>query len=217
MLCNISVIYNVSHLLYYMYPVIAVIIIITGMYCYCVLHAVLSTLPGLTPIVSQQHWEGSSFVSMNKTWYMTLKNQFFCKGGGWEEEPTFPEPCDVTGLWQEISSTPSHQTCPFTRAVNWGRGSGKACPGLPVSEPHLPIRLMYLFHFWPHPLSHFYLSSWFWLGTTLPHPPPWGALSFFCVLSLLGMGEREAGWGSSSSFDIFTTPRLRASGTTSPQ
>lgn len=193
MLCNISVIYNVSHLLYYMYPVIAVIIIITGMYCYCVLHAVLSTLPGLTPIVSQQHWEGSSFVSMNKTWYMTLKNQFFCKGGGWEEEPTFPEPCDVTGLWQEISSTPSHQTCPFTRAVNWGRGSGKACLGLPVSEPHLSIRLMYLFHFWPHPtvtLLPFLLIQ----AGNHPAPPPALGRSEFLLCFISAGDGREGGW-----------------------
>ena len=45
-------------------------------------------------------------------------------------------------------------------------------------------RLMYLFHFWLYPLSHFYNSSWFRLGTTPPYPPPWDALisslSYLC-------------------------------------
>ena len=48
-------------------------------------------------------------------------------------------------------------------------------------------------------------------------PPALGCSDFFSVLSLPGKGEREAGWRSSGSFNIFMTPRLRGSGTTSPQ
>ena len=136
-------IYSVSNVLYYMYPVMAVLdnnwhILLLCLTCYTKYFAWINSLS--CPNNTKKAVPLCLWIRRN-TW--PWKTNSSARGGGWEEEPTFPEPCDVTGLWQEISSTPSHQTCPFTRAANWGGRSGKTCPGLLVSEPHLPIMCLF--------------------------------------------------------------------------